>query len=71
MTVLGEIQERDLNLWSVSHALAPGHRLASEVPSGNLGTGESCSQGTGPVVTTQTLFHDTDPASSITVTIHP
>ena len=78
MMVPGEIQELDIDLWSTSYALAPGHRLAVEISSSNfnrydrnLNTGEPFGQGASPVVATQTVFHDANRTSCITVTIRP
>ncbi len=77
LMVPGEVQELDIDLWSTSYALAPGHRLAVEISSSNfnrydrnLNTGEPFGQGATPVVATQTVFHDTCRASCITVTVH-
>ena len=72
----GELQELDIDLWSTSCMLTPGHRLAVEVSSTNfnrydrnLNTGEAFGRDAKPVIAEQTIYHDSRRASSIAVTI--
>ncbi len=74
----GSVHELDIDLWSTSYALGPGHRLRVEVSSSNfnrydrnLNTGERFGEGAIPVVARQTVFHDRDRPSSVTIPVHP
>ena len=73
----GEVYALDVDLWSTSYALAPGHRLRVEVSSSNfnrydrnLNTGEAFGEGDRPVKATQTLFHDAARPSHVLLPVH-
>ncbi|MBT5434273.1 MAG: CocE/NonD family hydrolase [Alphaproteobacteria bacterium] len=73
----GAVYALEIDVWSTSYVLAPGHSLRVEISSSNfnrydrnLNTGEAFGQGSEPVVATQTLFHDATRPSCIMLPIH-
>jgi putative CocE/NonD family hydrolase len=74
----GGVFRADVRVWPIGHRFAPGHRLRVQVSSGahpvyarNLGTGEAPATGTATRAADQTVFHDADRPSSITLPHFP
>jgi putative CocE/NonD family hydrolase len=73
----GTVYDLEIDVWSTSYLLKPGHRLRVEISSSNfnrydrnLNTGEAFGDGAEPVVATQTLFHDAERPSHILLPVH-
>ncbi len=73
----GAVYALEIDLWSTSYALGPGHRLRVEVSSSNfnrydrnLNTGEALGEGDAPVTATQTVFHDMARPSHVLLPVH-
>ena len=74
----GKVYALEIDVWSVSYALAPGHRLRLEISSScfnrydrNLNTGEPFGTGAIPVKATQRVFHDATRPSTVVLPVHP
>jgi len=68
----------EVRLWPIGHRFAPGHRLRIQVSSGahpvyarNLGTGEPPARATAMQAADQTVFHDAERPSSVTLPHFP
>ena len=75
---LGKVYKLEIDVWSISYALAPGHRLRVEISSScfnrydrNLNTGEPLGMGTLPVNATQRVFHDAIRPSAVLLPVYP
>jgi len=73
----GTVYPLEIDLWSTSYFIAPGHRLRVEVSSSNfnrydrnLNTGEAFGDGDTPVVATQTVFHGAERPSYLVLPVH-
>ena len=74
----GRVYALEIDVWSVSYALAPGHRLRLEISSScfnrydrNLNTGEPLGVGATPVKATQRVFHDATRPSTVVLPVYP
>ncbi len=74
----GRFYALEIDVWSVSYALAPDHRLRVEISSScfnrydrNLNTGEPLGVGTTPVKATQRVFHDAARPSAVVLPVYP
>ena len=77
LMVPGEVYALEVDIWSTSYVLAPGHRLRVEISSSNfnrydrnLNTGEAFGQGSDPVVASQTVFHDASRPSFVMLPVN-
>ena len=73
----GEPTALEIDVWSTSYHIKPGHRLRVEISSScfnrydrNLNTGEPFGQGAEPVKASQTIFHDAERPSFIMLPVH-
>jgi uncharacterized protein len=71
-----EVYEYVIDLWATGITFLPGHRLRVEITSSshprwerNLNTGESAVHSARTDVASQTIFHDAEHPSRITLTV--
>jgi putative CocE/NonD family hydrolase len=74
----GEPTRFEIDMWSTSHVFLPGHRVRLEISSSafpkydrNLNTGGPIATGTEMVVAENTVFHDADHPSRLTLPVIP
>jgi putative CocE/NonD family hydrolase len=74
----GRVYEYTIDLWHTAYVFAPGHRIRVQVSSSNfprfdrnLNTGEDISTSTKMISAQQTIHHDTNSSSLITLPLMP
>ncbi len=74
----GRTYEYGIDLWATSNVFQVGHRIRVELSSSdfphfdrNLNTGDPPAQATNPIKATQTIYHDAERSSHITLPIIP
>ena len=72
----GEVYEYSIDLWATGITFLPGHRIRVEITSSshprwerNLNTGESAVNSSKTTVAHQTIFHDAERPSHVTLTV--
>ena len=74
----GKTYEYTIDLWATSNVFQAGHRIRVELSSSdfphfdrNLNTGDPPAKATHPIKATQTIYHDAERPSHITLPIIP